>query len=52
MVDKILIEKNYRKIDTEEVDLSRLHYLYTNAFSFFFFCFSFYLLELSEVSNC
>ena len=32
IVDKMLIEKYYGKIDTEEVDLSRLHYLYINAF--------------------
>ena len=36
--------------DLEKVDLGGLHYLYTIAF-FVFFCLSFFLLEVSEVSN-
>ena len=50
MVDKEVNEKYYGKTDTEYVELGRLYYLYTSAF-FLFFCLSFFLLEVSEVSN-
>ena len=50
MVGKVENEKYYGKTDTEKVNLGRLYYLYTIAF-FFFFCLSFFLLEVSEVSN-
>ena len=50
MVDKVVNEKYYGKIDTEKVDLGSLYYHYTIAF-FHFFCLSFFLLEVIEVSN-
>ena len=37
--------------DPEKVDLGGLHYLYTIGVFFVFFCLSFFLLEVSEVSN-
>ena len=39
------------KTDPEKVDLGGLHYLYTIG-GFFCFLLSFFLLEVSEVSNC
>ena len=51
MVDKVVNEKYYGKSDTEKVDLGRLYYLYTIAFYYYYFCLSFFLLEVSEVSN-
>ena len=50
MVDKVVNEKYYGKSDTEKVNLGRLYYLYTIAF-FYYFCLSFFLLEVSKVSN-
>ena len=50
MVGKVVNEKYYRKTDTEKVDLGRLYYVYTIVF-FLFFCLSFFLFEVSEVSN-
>ena len=50
MVDKAVNEKNYRKTNTKDrftqIALSLYH-----LFSLFFFHFSFFLLEVSEVSN-
>ena len=37
--------------DPEKVDLGGLHYLYTIGVFFVFFYLSFFLLEVSEVSN-
>ena len=37
--------------DLEKVDLGGLHHLYTIGFFFVFYCLSFFLLEVSEVSN-
>ena len=37
--------------DTKKVDLGRLYYLYTITLCFLFFSLSFFLLELSELSN-
>ena len=51
MVDKVVNENYYGKSDTEKVDLSRLNYLYKIAFYYYYFCLSFFLLEVSEVSN-
>ena len=51
MDGKVVNEKHYGKTDKEKVDLGRLYCLYAIAFIFLFFCVSFVLLELSEVSN-
>ena len=50
MVEKVVNEKYYEKSDTEIVDLGRLYHLYTIAF-FYYYCLSFFLLEVSEISN-
>ena len=47
MVDKVVNDNYYGKIDTEKVGWRRLYYLY----AIFFFIHSFLFLELSGVSN-
>ena len=51
LVDKVVNGKYYGKSDTEKFDLGRLFYLHTIAFFIIFFYLSFFLLEVSEVSN-
>ena len=51
IVDKVVNKKYYVKSVMEKVDLGRLYYLYTIASFFLLFCLSFFLLEVSEVSN-
>ena len=50
IVDKVFNENIIGITDPEKVDLGGLHYLYAIAF-FLFFCLSFFLLEVSQVSN-
>ena len=47
MDDKVVNEKYYGRSDTEIVDLGRLYYLYTIAYFHYYFCLSFFLLEVS-----
>ena len=50
MAERYLVKNIMGITDSEKVALGGLHYLCTIAF-FLFFCLSFFLIEVSKVSN-